>query len=313
MNLDDLNVFLQIVASGSLSRAAKVMRRPKASLSHQLKRLEDDLGTPLFLRSANQMALNSTGEMFLDHARMVRRASERAYDCAQQGRDAIETELNLASSSEFASHLMSPIVMHFARHAPRIKLNAMTYQRDILAEVREQFDCILYLGDPPLPQFSNMSARLLGRFRFGLYASPRYLKRKGAPDAPKDLLSHDLLGFYDGQSITNWALTDGKAEFQLKPAPQCISNDYWITKISSIHDHGICFVPEFFAGREMEAGLLERVLPDWSSHQVPVYSLFWSHRFANPNVRLLVETAAEKFGAIGSYMYTALPITSREG
>ena len=295
MNVDDLRVFLQIVASGSLSRAAKAMRRPKASLSHQLRRLEADLGTPLFVRTANEMSLNRTGELFLEHARSVQRACDRGFDCAQQGKDAAATELSLASSSEFASNLVSPIVMHFSRRAPRIRLNVMTFQREVLPEVRQQFDGILYLGDPPLPQFSNMSARLLGRFRFGLYASPRYLSEAGPPQHPKDLLSHNLMGFYDGQSVATWALTDGKSEFQVRPSPHLLSNDYWIVKLSALHDHGICLVPEFFAGLEVRAGLLRRILPQWSSQDVPVYCLFWSHRFANPNVRLLVETAAECF------------------
>lgn len=156
-----------------------------------------------------------------------------------------------------------------------------------------------------MPQFSNMSARLLGRFRSGLYASPRYLAGVQPPLHPKDLLSHKLLGFYDGQTIDTWALTDGKSEFQIKPTPQFLSNDYWIVKISAIHDHGIGFLPDFFANLEEKEGLLRRVLPDWTSPQIPVYCLFWSHRFANPNVRLLVETAARNFDAIASYLYTA--------
>jgi len=305
MNLDDLNVFLQIVACGSLSRAAKAMRQPKATLSHQLKRLEDGLGTPLFLRTANELLLTRTGEKFLEHACAVRRASERAYDCAQEGRQAAETELSMALSSELASNLLAPILMRFSRRAPKVKLNVMTFQRETLAEVREQYDCILYLGDPPLPQFSSMSARLLGRFKFGLYASPRYLENAPQPQHPKDLLSHNLLSFHDGRAVTTWSMTDGKADFQIRPSPQLLSNDYWIVKISAIHDYGICFLPEFFANLEQKAGLLDRLLPAWASPEIPIYALFWSHRFANSNVRLLVETASAHFGELGSYLYTA--------
>lgn len=305
MNLDDISVYLQVVASGSLSGAAQALRRPKASVSHQLKRLEDELGTQLFLRTSNRLTLNGPGRDFHAHALAIRRACDKAKDSALQSADDAAGEINIASASEFASNLVSPILLHFMREAPHLSVNVMTFQREILAEMREQLDCILYLGDPPVPQFSNMSARLLGRFRFGLYASGRYLSQMGPPSRPNDLLSHRLLGFHNGQSIETWDMTDGATEFSVRPDSRLMSNDYWIIKLGAVHDHGICFVPEFFAGQEVGAGLLRRVLPDWSSADLPVYALFWSHRFANPNLRLLLDTASAEFNSIETYLYSA--------
>lgn len=305
MQLDDVNVYLQIVSNGSLSRAAKAMRRPKASVSHQLKRLEDELGTELFQRSPNQLTLNEAGQDFYEHALSIRRACERAIDTAKGSRERLGGKLNIASASELTSNLVSPVLLHFTRHHAELEVSVMMYQRETLAEVREQYDCILYLGEPPLPQFSNMSARLLGRFRFALYASDRYLQNRGAPKHPKDLLSFDLLGFHDGQTIAPWHMSDGRGEFSVRPETTLVSNDLWVIKLSAIHDHGIAFMPTFFAGLEERAGLLKRVLPQWASAEIPVYALFWSHRFANPNLRALIDAVAKNFDEIHSYLYTA--------
>ena len=305
MNLEDINAYLQIVSNGSLSRAAKAMRLPKASVSHRLKRLENELGTPLFLRTANQMTLNDAGRDFYEHALAIRRASERALDAAVKSRSSARATINVACSSEFASNLAMPVLLHFTRHYSDLEITVMVFQRQMLAEVRERYDCILYLGDPTLPEFSNMSARLLGRFKFGLYASERYLRKNGIPSQPKDLLSADLVAYYDGQATANWQLTDGDEQFTIKPNAKMLSNDYWVVKLSAIHDHGICFMPTFFANLEEEAGLLVRVLPEWSSIETPVYALFWSHRFANPNISALINALSKNFDEINRYLYTA--------
>lgn len=305
MDLEDIGVFLQIVASGSLSRAATALRKPKATVSHQLKRLEDSLGVPLFVRSANNMTLSQAGKDFHEHAQIIRRACERAMDNAAQNKEIIETRLSIASSSEFASNLMSPILLNLLDERRGYEVNVMTFPREMLADVREQYDCILYLGDPPLPQFSNMSAKLLGRFRFGLFASESYLAARGVPERPSELLGHDLLGYHDGQTVTTWRLTNGRQDYSVRPSPALLSNDYWIIKLSAIHHLGICLVPDFFANFEEAEGLLSRVLPSWSSPEVPVFALFWSHRLNNVNLRRLMETAEAQFGELGNYLYKA--------
>lgn len=148
-------------------------------------------------------------------------------------------------------------------------------------------------------------AKLLGRFRFGLFASDGYLAARGTPERPNELLAHNLLGYHDGRAVATWRLTNGGQDYSVRPSPALLSNDYWIVKLSAVHHLGICLVPEFFATLEEKEGLLTRVLPSWSSSDVPVYALFWSHRLNNPNLRDLIETAEAQFSALGSYLYTA--------
>jgi DNA-binding transcriptional LysR family regulator len=305
MNLDDVSAYLQVVASGSLSQAARALNRPKASVSHQIRRLENELDTPLFVRGANQMVLSEAGQQFYDHALAIRRACERGRDATQDSRARAAGRIDIATTSEFTSNFATPVLLHFVGDHPELEVRVMVSSRPGLEEMREQYDCILYLGDPPLPQFANMSARLLGRFHFGLFASEGYLKRYGIPERPKDLLQSRLVGFHDGTAAATWQMTNGVEDFSLRPDTKMLSNDYWVVKLSAIHDHGICFVPTFFAVQEESAGLLKRVLPAWASPEIPVFALFWSHRFANPNLRALLESLVTHFDEINHYLYTA--------
>lgn len=305
MQIDDVLVFLQISSTGSLSAAARAAAKPKATISHQLRRLEDELGTPLFIRSTNRLVLNDAGRSFLDHAKNIRRACERGVDAARRSRNITVGTLRVASSGEFSSNLVGPLVLHFARHHPQLRLEVMVLRGDALISSRDSLDCILYLGEPPMPQVAELTARLLGRFAFGLYASPGYLARNGHPTAPSELRGHDLIGFHNGETTTLWELADGEHEFSLQPSTRFLTNDYWVLKLAAIHDHGIGFMPTFFAALEVEHGLLEPVLPEWRSTEIPMYALFASHRLANPNLRTLIDSVSQNFSTIFDYDYYA--------
>jgi DNA-binding transcriptional LysR family regulator len=305
MQIDDVLVFLQVSSTGSLSAAARASAKPKATISHQLRRLEDELGTPLFVRSSNKLVLNEAGRSFLDHAKNIRRACERGVDAARRSRNITVGTLRVASSGEFSSNLVGPLVLHFARHHPQLRLEVMVLRGDALISSRDSLDCILYLGEPPMPQVAELTARLLGRFAFGLYASPGYLERNGSPASPSELRSHDLIGFHNGETATLWELADGRREFSLQPNTRFLTNDYWVLKLAAIHDHGIAFMPTFFAGLEIENGLLSSVLPEWRSTEIPMYALFASHRLANPNLRTLIESVSRNFSSIFDYDYYA--------
>lgn len=139
MNLEDINVFLQIAATGSLTGAARMLHRPKATVSHQLRRLEEEIGAPLFIRSANRLVLSDAGSEFLDHAHGIRRACERGLDSARAGMEKAQGTMRIGSTGEFASNLIAPLILHFARHNPNLRLELSVVRSDLLLSSRENY------------------------------------------------------------------------------------------------------------------------------------------------------------------------------
>jgi DNA-binding transcriptional LysR family regulator len=72
-----LAVFAAIVRAGGVTRAAARLGCDKSVVSRQLTRLEAELGSPLFLRSARSMALTETGCLILKEARRIDRSIAR--------------------------------------------------------------------------------------------------------------------------------------------------------------------------------------------------------------------------------------------
>ena len=80
MQLTDVQAFFRIQQAGSLSEAARRWGTAKATLSHQLRRLESDLGNVLFDRTGGQLTLTLAGVTFLPLAEDVVHALARAED-----------------------------------------------------------------------------------------------------------------------------------------------------------------------------------------------------------------------------------------
>ncbi|WP_256080528.1 LysR family transcriptional regulator [Massilia sp. YIM B04103] len=84
MNLSDLRIFLSAAQQPSLGAAALEMHLTTSAVSKALKRLEDQVGTVLFDRSARQLALNSSGRMLVQRAQTLLALADQAR-CDLQG------------------------------------------------------------------------------------------------------------------------------------------------------------------------------------------------------------------------------------
>ena len=77
MDVTALEYFKIIAENGSLTKAAQQLHITQPAMSAMLKKLEDELGTPLFDRSPNRIYLNKTGEIALIHVNTILRNVEQ--------------------------------------------------------------------------------------------------------------------------------------------------------------------------------------------------------------------------------------------
>lgn len=71
MSLSQIEYFVMVADHGHVGRAAAELRVAQPAVSRQIRRLEDELGKPLFVRTPRGMTLSKAGQVFLGHARSI--------------------------------------------------------------------------------------------------------------------------------------------------------------------------------------------------------------------------------------------------
>jgi DNA-binding transcriptional LysR family regulator len=71
MSLAQIEYFVAVAEEGHVGRAASALRIAQPAVSRQIRKLEEELGSPLFVRTPRGMKLSDAGAVFLGHARAI--------------------------------------------------------------------------------------------------------------------------------------------------------------------------------------------------------------------------------------------------
>ncbi|RZS83421.1 DNA-binding transcriptional LysR family regulator [Phyllobacterium myrsinacearum] len=131
-DLDVLRTFTTGVDLGSFARAADRLGRSTSAVSAQLKRLEQQAGTPIFQKSGRGLALTDAGETMLAYARRLLDLNDEAASAIH----GIELEgwVRLGLQEDFGETLLPRILGQFARAHPKVRIEARVARNSELLE-----------------------------------------------------------------------------------------------------------------------------------------------------------------------------------
>lgn len=152
MDIRALHYFRTVAEFGSYSRGAEFLRISQPAVSRQIRKLEEDLGRPLFRRTGHGVALTEAGEMLQERAQALFRGLEQARAEIRSGRRGLSGTIALAIPSGAGQWLLPPLVARFRALHPEVSLRVFGGFSGTLHEwlVRGRAD-IACVHDP-LPQ-----------------------------------------------------------------------------------------------------------------------------------------------------------------
>ena len=118
-----LQMVVAVADSGSVSQAARDLHLTQSAVSHQLRGIEDRLGTPLFLRVARRMVATAAGRRVLDTARRVLAEIQAAEeDVRRQGAGEVSV-IRVCAQCNTGYHWLPPLVDAFRRKHPTVDVS----------------------------------------------------------------------------------------------------------------------------------------------------------------------------------------------
>ena len=121
MDLSQLEVFLSVAREGRFSRAAEKLHRTQSAVSQSIRKLEDEIGEPLFDRSSRDGLLTDAGHVLQEYAERLLNLRNDAQEALVELRELHKGKLAIAAN-EFTALYLLPVLAEFRRLHPMIKV-----------------------------------------------------------------------------------------------------------------------------------------------------------------------------------------------
>lgn len=290
MDWSRVPVFLKVVEQGSFTAAAKLLGVPKSTTSRSVTTLERELNVQLIKRTTRALELTEAGRAFYARAKAAGAALEEAQAELQQNADEVSGRVRLSVPNDAMP--MVSVVSAFAKKHPNIEVELLVSNRQVNL-IEEGVDLALRAGKL---DDSSLIARRLAQSDLGLFASPEYLRRHGAPKKVDDLSKHELVLFRSRtakQRVRLESTAGEEREVQLHG--QVSVDDLSFVRGLVLGGVGLGLLPIFFMEVRAFGQRLERVLPDWRVAGGGVHIVMPAQKYVPARVRLLADFIYENF------------------
>jgi len=202
IDLNRVRLFTRVVDAGSFTAAARAAGLPKSSISRAVAALERDLGVRLIQRTTRRVQVTEAGRTYYESVSRALSGIDEATEAVADLTDIPRGTVRLTAPADMGDRLLAPALTRFASRYPEVHLEVSLAQR-VVDLVHEGFDLAVRIGKLT---DSRLVARPLGPVRAGVFASPRYLKRRGRPRSVAELASHECLLFRSPAGGAVWEL-----------------------------------------------------------------------------------------------------------
>lgn len=255
MEFRHLEAFVSAAERESFTRAADHMHLTQSAISQLIRRLEDDIGEPLFVRDGRRVRLTPAGSDLFATANEILRLRQVLAKRAPLDPAGITGGLRVGTSSSAAAFLWAPMFQAFAQTYPKVDLDVRTTSHTIKM-VDHLLGGELDIGFLPFPLTSGrLDGCLLGNHRALLVTSPHHPLASKAEVAPDDLAAERFILFEPGMNFR--AVADYFfREVGLAPNVILQSNDTNLIRAMVEVGFGIAFLPDWAIQRELSDGTL---------------------------------------------------------
>ena len=280
-----ISTFVEVVARGSLSAAARAEGIAPAMIGRRLDALESRLGVKLLQRTTRKLALTDEGAAFLE-------------DCQRILAELEEAESAVAERSAHATgHLMISAPAGFGRrHVAPLLPSFLTEHRDVTATLNMSDRVVDIVGEgidvairiASLADSNLISVKLAYNERV-VVAAPSYLKRYGEPKTLADLAKHNCLAISSEGSQRGWTFRDNGKNVVRKVNGNMGCNDGQVLHEWALAGKGLAWRSMWEVGSEIEAGKLVTVLDQHAAPGNDIYAVFAQRRHLPLRIRTFVD------------------------
>ena len=251
---------------GSYTAAAARLGVSKAAMSQHIAELERAAGVELVRRTTRSVQLTQAGQRLVDETRAPFEQIAQSFASVRDLAGTPRGLLRITAPVALARQQLVPRLTEFLRLYPEVRLELDMSDR-LSSMGTEGFDlAIRHTATPP----DTHVAWNLCSTRTVLVASRSYLRRRGIPCAPMDLVTHNCLHYRRTKDAPAWTFEPLSAHKDSARVTVPVSGSLSANNSEALRDAalaglGVALLPDFTAQASLRQGKLVQVLPQWKS------------------------------------------------
>jgi DNA-binding transcriptional LysR family regulator len=272
MTTFDLNAlarFAAVVERGGFSPAARALGLPRQSIHRSVSQLEQAAGVALLDRGHGRVRATDAGNRLFMHASAILREARDAEASLRSARGRPRGRFRLTAPHLFAESFLATPIQELLAAWPELQIDAdLGVARTDL--VRDDLDLAIRVGDRPT---DGGYATSLGELSQVCCAAPSYLARGPTLATPEDLEGHAVLHYGRRSQRVQWTFRRAGAKVTVDVAPRLRVDSGALVLAAARGGLGVTRLPSFVCERDLAAGSLVPVCPEWQIERAGVWAL----------------------------------------
>jgi DNA-binding transcriptional LysR family regulator len=275
LDLNDVAAFVRVVERAGFAKAARELGVPTSTLSRAVARLEAATGTQLVYRNTRNTTPTSEGQTFYSAVAPAVLTLQHAARAADGNEREPRGRLRISAPNDIGSTFVARLVAAFTERYPQVEVSVELSMRQVNL-VQDGFDVALRASEKLSD--SSLVARKAGDLEAGLYASPAYLSRWGAPTSPAELDQHRCVLFRPENGQATWTLHGPEGVSERRVRGRIGGDDFSFVRGAALAGAGVALLPQLIAADDAVAGRLVRVLPQHVVRGASLYVVYAAAR-----------------------------------
>jgi len=284
-----MRVFERVVDEGGFAAAARALNMSAPVVTRLVADLEEHLGARLLQRSTRRLSLTEAGQQYLGRVRNILQDIHEADAAASAQTSELAGLLRLHAPPVLASYVISPLLAEFRQRYPKIhvELEVETLREPPI----EDFDITLLGTDEGFD--ADVIARKVIESEAILVAAPEYVKNKGLPLKPEELVQHDCLRLkmpgVRSRLWRMWCPENPGQPIEIDIQPVLLANHTDSLLRAALDGAGITSVAVDVVAPYLTKGELVRVLAPWITGRLVIYAAVPSRKFIPQRTRVFLD------------------------
>jgi DNA-binding transcriptional LysR family regulator len=280
-----ISTFVEVVARGSLSAAARAEGIAPAMIGRRLDALEARLGVKLLQRTTRKLALTDEGASFLDDCQRILAELEEAETAVSERSARATGNLLVSAPAGFGRQHVAPLLPSFLAEHRDLSVNLNLNDR-VVDVVGEGVDVAIRIAS--LEDSNLVGVKLADNHRV-VVATPAYLKRHGTPLTLAELAKHNCLAISSEGSQRGWTFRDNGKIVTVRAGGNMVCNDGAVLHDWALAGKGLAWRSMWEVAAQIEDGRLCTVLDQYAAPGNDIYAVFAQRRHLPLRIRAFVD------------------------